>query len=42
MNYLLRHLTVCGQKTMLLLIWIAWIRTVWLNLIAWNRNVFDN
>ena len=20
----------------------VWIRTVWLNQIAWNRNVFDN
>ena len=22
--------------------WIVWIRTVWLNWIACNRNVFDN
>ena len=21
--------------------WIVWIRTVWLNGISWNRNVFD-
>ena len=21
--------------------WIVWIRTVWLNWIAWNRNAFD-
>ena len=21
--------------------WIVWIITVWLNWIAWNRNVFD-
>ena len=26
----------------LMLNWIVWIRTVWLNGIAWNRNVFDN
>ena len=26
----------------LMLNWIVWIRTVWPNLIAWNRNVFDN
>ena len=22
--------------------WIGWIRTVWMNRIAWNRNVFNN
>ena len=22
--------------------WVVWIRTVWINFIAWNRNVFDN
>ena len=22
--------------------WIVWIRTVWINRITWNRNVFDN
>ena len=26
----------------LMLYLIVWIRTVWLNWIAWNRNVFDN
>ena len=27
-------------NSMLLLNWIVWIRTVWLNRIAWNRNSF--
>ncbi len=35
------YLTVC-KKTILILNKIVWIRTVWLNWIAWNRNVFDN
>ena len=26
----------------LMLNWIVWIKTVWPNLIVWNRNVFDN
>ena len=29
-------------KSMLILKWIVWIRTVWVKGIAWNRNVFDN
>ena len=29
-------------KTILKLNWIIRIRTVWLNWIAWNRNIFDN
>ena len=32
-------LTVCKQKTILILNWIVWSRTVWLNWIAWNRNI---
>ena len=28
-------------KSVLILNWIVWIGTIWLNLIAWNRNVFD-
>ena len=40
--------TVFGIETGLSLNWIViyrtvlnWIRTVWLNWIAWNRNIFD-
>ena len=29
-------------KCVLMLNWIVWIRTVWLNCITWNRNDFDN
>ena len=29
-------------KSILILNWIGWIRIVWLNLIAWNRNIFGN
>ena len=29
-------------ETVLMINWIVWIRSVWLNRIAWNRNVFDN
>ena len=29
-------------KSILKINWIDWIRTVWLNGIARNRNVFDN
>ena len=36
------HLTVCKQKSILTLNWIIWIRTVWINWIAWNRNAFNN
>ena len=32
------HLTECKQKSILILNWIVWIRTVGLNWIAWNRN----
>ena len=35
------HLTGCG-KTMLILNWIVWIRTVWVNWTTWNRHVFEN
>ena len=39
---LFRNLTVCKKKTIVILKWIVYIRTVWLNWITWNRNVFDN
>ena len=47
LNWIVLNITVltfrCVQtKTILKLDWIAWIRIVWLNGIAWNRNVFDN
>ena len=29
-------------KSVLILTWITWIRTVWINGIAWNRNILDN
>ena len=28
--------------TLLVLIWVVWIGAVWLDWMAWNRNVFDN
>ena len=31
-----------STKSILILNWIGWIRTVLLNWIDWNRNVFDN
>ena len=33
--------TVFDIETVLTLNRFVWIRTVWLNRIAWNRNVFD-
>ena len=33
----------CVQsKTIIIVNWMVWIRTVWLNWIPWNRNVVDN
>ena len=29
-------------KYVLILNWTNWFRTIWLNWIAWNKNVFDN
>ena len=34
--------TVCKQKTIFILNWIVWNKTVWLNWITWYGNVFDN
>ena len=36
------HLTGCGQKNYTYNKPNCWIRTVWLNWIAWKRKVFDN
>ena len=33
---------IVWTKTILILNWIVWIRTIWLNWIDWNRNIFDN
>ena len=41
-NRSVRYLTECKQKTILLLNWIIWIRTAWINWKTWNRNVSDN
>ena len=40
-NWIARNRTVFDTETVLILNWIAWIRTVWLNRITWNRNVFE-
>ena len=29
-------------KTIFILNWIIWMRIVWINWTAWNRNVVDN
>ena len=42
LNWIARNRTVFDIKTVLTLNWIVCDRTVWLNCIAWNRNVFDN
>ena len=47
LNWIVRNWTIltfkpCVSKTIFMLKWIVLIRTVWLNWIAWNRNVFDN
>ena len=41
-NWIVWNGTVFDSETVLGLNGSVWIRTVWLNLIAWNRNVFDN
>ena len=40
LNWTVWNRTVFDIETILILNWIAWIITVWLDLIA--RNVFDN
>ena len=41
-NWIVGNRTVFEIETVLMLNWIFGIRTVWLNWIAWNCNVFDN
>ena len=38
----LNWIVIYKTKSVLILNWISWIRTVWINGIAWNRNVFYN
>ena len=42
LNRVIWNRTVFYIAAVFRLNWIVWIRTVWLNLIAWNRNLFDN
>ena len=46
LNWIVIYRTVltfkCVKKSILILNWFGWIRTVGINWIAWNRNVFDN
>ena len=39
LNCIVWNGTVFDIETVIKLNWIVWIRTVWLNLIAWNRTV---
>ena len=42
LNWIVWNRTVLDIETVFILKWIVWNQTVWLNGIAWNRNVFDN